>query len=111
MEDDVRTGLVKLGDPPYLLGHLAWRDVSTLAFHIEPCMHVEVLAELVSLHACLLENVNKLPLLFHITNLSNPVGNFMRPFKTGPSWEALPQMNKPSKHLLLLLLLLLLGPS
>ena len=32
---------------------------------IEPCMHVKILAKLVSRLACLLENVNKLPLLFH----------------------------------------------
>jgi len=101
MEDDMRTVLVKLGDSPYLLCHLAWRDISTVAFDIEPCMHVEILAKLVNRHACLLENINKLPLLFHHTNLSDPVGSLMCPFKADPSWEALPKRNEPWKHLLL----------
>ena len=43
MEDNVRTVLGELGDSTYLLCHLAWRDVSTLAFHKEPRVHVEVL--------------------------------------------------------------------
>ncbi len=88
VEDNVRDVFVKLGDSPDLLCHLAWRDICILAFHIEPCMHVETLAKLVSRHACLLGNVNKLPLLFHHTNLSDPVSNLMCLFKAGPSWKA-----------------------
>ena len=83
MEDDLRAVLVSLGDSAYLLCHLAWRDISTLAFDIEPCVHVEILAKLVSRYACLLQNVNKLPMLLHHTNLSDPVGNLMCPFKAG----------------------------
>ena len=95
MEDDVHTVFVKLGDSPYLLCHLACGDISTLALHIEPCMHAEILAKLVGRHACLLENVTKLPLLFHHTNLLDSVGNLMCPFKADPRWKALPQMNEP----------------
>ncbi len=53
MEDDVRIVLGELGDSIYLFCHLA--------FHKEPRVHVEVLAKLISRHACLLQNVNKLP--------------------------------------------------
>ena len=56
MEDDARTVLVKL-DSLYLLclqGH-------HFPCHLyNPCMHVEVLAVLVSCRACLLGNINKL---------------------------------------------------
>jgi len=100
-EDDMRTVLVKLGDSAYFLCHLAWRDISTLAFDVEPCMHVKVLAKLVSRHARLLENVDELRLLFYHANLSDPSGIFMCPLKAGASWEALPKRNEPSKHLLL----------
>ena len=93
MEDDVRIVLGELGDSIYLFCHLA--------FHKEPRVHVEVLAKLISRHACLLQNVNKLPMLLHHTNLSDPVGSLMCPFKAGPRWKALPQLNEPGKHLLL----------
>ena len=101
MKDNVRAVFVKLGDSPDLLCYLAWRDICFFAFHIESCMHVEILAKFISRHACLLEHVNKLPLLFYHTNISDPVGNFMCPFKACPIWEALPQVDEPCKHLLL----------
>ena len=101
VKDHMRTVFLQLSDSLHFLCYFAWRDVSTFALDIEPCMHVKVLANRINLQACLLKSVYKLPMLFHHANLSDPVGNLMSPLKARAFWEALPQVDKPGNHVLL----------